>query len=86
LNLKLNILRNFRNLNVWKEGIKLVKEVYSLSTLLPEEEKFGLKSQICRAAVSVPSNIAEDQAGIAKWNTKDFLKSQWAHYSSLKPY
>jgi four helix bundle protein len=39
---------NFRNLNVWKEGINLVKEVYRLSVLLPEEEKFGLKSQIIK--------------------------------------
>ena len=52
-------MRNFRNLEIWKQGIVLVKEVYKLSNKLPTEEKFGLRSQITRAAVSIPSNIAE---------------------------
>jgi len=52
-------MRNFRELNIWKEGIIIVKESYKLSKKLPKEEKFGLISQICRAAVSIPSNIAE---------------------------
>lgn len=67
-------MRNFRNLNVWKEGINLVKEVYRLSVLLPEEEKFGLKSQICRAAVSVPSNIAEGSSRNSETEYKRFLE------------
>lgn len=67
-------MRNFRNLNVWKEGINLVKVVYRLSVLLPEEEKFGLKSQICRAAVSVPSNIAEGSSRNSEIEYKRFLE------------
>ncbi|MBI5021541.1 MAG: four helix bundle protein [Ignavibacteriales bacterium] len=52
-------MRDFRKLTIWQQGIQHVKEVYLLSGLLPKEEKYGLKSQMCRAAVSIPSNIAE---------------------------
>lgn len=52
-------MRNFKTLKVWQKGMQIVVEVYSLATMLPSEEKFGLKSQISRAAVSIPSNIAE---------------------------
>ena len=54
--------QSYRDLLVWQKGIKLDKLLYSLTTALPSEEKFGLVSQIRRAAVSVPSNIAEGQA------------------------
>lgn len=52
-------MRNYRNLNVWKEGIRLAEEVYKLSGLLPGTEKDGLKSQVCKSSISIPSNIAE---------------------------
>lgn len=52
-------MRSFKNLDIWKNGIEIVKQVYFLSEKLPTEEKFGLKTQITRAAVSIPSNIAE---------------------------
>lgn len=52
-------MRNFRKLNIWIESVELAKEVYQLSVLLPKDEKYGLKSQICRSVVSIPSNIAE---------------------------
>ena len=64
-------MRNFRNLNIWKEGIEIVKEIYKLSQKLPSEEKFGLRSQITRAAVSIPSNIAE---GCSRRTAKDFAR------------
>ena len=67
-------MRNFRSLNIWKEGIELVKRIYKLAELLPSEEKFGLKSQICRAAVSVPSNIAEGCARNSEIEFKRFLE------------
>jgi len=54
--------RSYRDLVVWQKGIALVKEIYRLSSKFPAEEKFGLVSQMRRAAVSVPSNIAEGQA------------------------
>jgi len=52
-------MKNFKELKIWKKGMKIVRDVYMLSNKLPEEEKYGLKSQITRAAVSIPSNIAE---------------------------
>ena len=67
-------MRNFRNLNIWKNGIQLVKEIYQLSVSLPDEEKFGLTSQIRRAAVSVPSNIAEGSSRSSEIEYKRFLE------------
>ncbi|MDZ4844843.1 MAG: four helix bundle protein [Chitinophagales bacterium] len=52
-------MKNFKQLTVWQKAMKLVVEVYKLTELLPDKEKFGLTSQLRRAAVSVPSNIAE---------------------------
>ncbi|MBW3467416.1 four helix bundle protein [Arthrospiribacter ruber] len=52
-------MHNYKELNVWKRGIKLTTEIYKVSELFPSEERFGLTSQIRRSAVSVPSNIAE---------------------------
>jgi len=52
-------IRSFRDLKVWKRGIELVKEVYKIVKDFPKEEQFGLTSQMKRAAVSIPSNIAE---------------------------
>jgi four helix bundle protein len=67
-------MRDFRKLNVWQDGINLAKETYRLSDLLPAEEKFGLKSQICRASVSVPSNIAEGCSRNSQFEFKRFLE------------
>jgi four helix bundle protein len=52
-------MRNFRKLEIWHNGIALVKEIYKIVDLLPDNEKYGLRSQMCRAAVSIPCNIAE---------------------------
>lgn len=52
-------MQRFTDLKVWQRSHALVLEVYQLSATFPSEEKFGLVSQIRRAAVSVPSNIAE---------------------------
>ena len=49
-------------LEVWRESISLVKHVYAISRGFPPDERFGLTAQIRKAAVSVPSNIAEDAA------------------------
>ncbi|KAF0246115.1 MAG: hypothetical protein FD180_1027 [Planctomycetota bacterium] len=54
--------RSFRELLIWKSGMKLVKEVYRMTAPFPGEEKFGLVSQMRRASVSIPSNIAEGWA------------------------
>ncbi len=64
-------MRNFKELEIWKESRILVKDVYLLTNNLPQEEKFGLTSQIKRCVISIPSNIAE---GSAKDSQKDFLR------------
>ncbi|MCH2230014.1 MAG: four helix bundle protein [Crocinitomicaceae bacterium] len=61
---------NFRNLAVWKDSFALVKDIYIVSSKLPLDEKFGLKSQIQRCAVSIPSNIEE---GSGRTSDKEFL-------------
>jgi four helix bundle protein len=52
----------YEDLIVWQKGMALVKNVYLITRTFPSEEKFGLVSQMRRAAVSIPSNIAEGQA------------------------
>src|SRR5438105_1918673 len=54
--------QSYKDLNVWQKGIELAKVIYTLTAQFPGEEKFGLVSQMRRAAVSIPSNIAEGQA------------------------
>jgi four helix bundle protein len=62
--------RKHHELLVWQAGINLVCDVYQLTQGFPKEEKFGLSSQMRRAVVSVPSNIAE---GAARSSHKEFL-------------
>lgn len=64
-------MSSFRDLNVWKKAMQLVKEVYSVLDFLPSQEKFALSDQIRRAVVSIPSNIAE---GYARNSDKEFLQ------------
>jgi len=52
-------MNNFKELTVWKKSIEMVREIYSITTRFPKEEIYGIANQIRRAAVSVPSNIAE---------------------------
>lgn len=52
----------FRNLKIWQLGVEITDEAYSLLRSFPEEEKFGLVSQISRSSVSIPSNVAEGSA------------------------
>ena len=60
----------FKELQVWQKAMELVEEVYSLVRFLPKEEDFGLKSQLRRAVISVPSNIAE---GNSRHTTKEYV-------------
>ncbi len=52
-------IQSYKDLLIWQKGVALVKSVYLLCEKLPKEELFGLQSQMKRAAISVPSNIAE---------------------------
>ena len=58
----MNETQSYKDLLVWQKGISLAKMIYELTRAFPAEEKFGLISQMRRAAVSIPSNIAEGQA------------------------
>ena len=63
--------RGYKDLLVWQKGIALVKQVYRITRTFPADEKFGLVSQIRRAAVSIPSNVAEGQA---RDTTREFIQ------------
>jgi four helix bundle protein len=63
--------RSYKDLLIWQRGMALAKFVYKLCGRFPVDERYGLISQIRRAAVSVPSNIAEGQA---RHTTKEFLQ------------
>ena len=64
-------MRAYRDLIVWKKSMDLVKEIYKLVKMLPQEERFALSDQMRRAAVSIPSNIAE---GYGRNTTKDYAR------------
>lgn len=63
-------IQSHRDLIVWQRGVELTTECYSITRQFPEHERFGLASQLQRAASSVPANIAE---GKARGTTKAFL-------------
>ena len=62
---------DFRDLRVWEEAMVLAESVYSLVDAFPPEERFGLNAQLKRAAVSIPSCIAE---GNGRGSTRDYLR------------
>jgi four helix bundle protein len=64
-------VKNYKSLLIWKKSMELVKKVYELTNTFPEIEKFGLFYQTRRAAISIPSNIAEGQA---RNSTKEFIR------------
>lgn len=67
-------MKSFRELRVWQAAIELVERIYLLTRTFPKEELYGLCSQARRAAISVPSNIAEG-------NTREHLKEYLHHLS-----
>lgn len=64
-------MNSYRDLIVWQKSMDVVTLVYKISKLFPDNEKFGLTSQIKRSSVSVPSNIAE---GYGRNYTKDYIR------------
>lgn len=63
--------KSYKDLKVWHRGIELVKEIYLLTGHFPSEEIYGLTAQMRRAAVAIPSNIAEGQR---RGHLKEFLR------------
>jgi four helix bundle protein len=64
-------INSYRELKVWQLGMELAKEAYLLTRGFPKDELYGLTSQLRRAAVSIPANLAEGHAG---GSTKEFLR------------
>lgn len=72
-------LKSYKELNVWRKSIELVKEIYRITNKFPKDEVYGLSIQMRRAAVSVPSNIAE---GHLRKNLKEYLQFLRVAYGS----
>ncbi len=62
-------MRNFKELKIWQKGFQIAVNSFKLTSTFPKEEKYGIISQITRAAVSIPSNIAE---GSSRSSEKDY--------------
>ena len=66
-------MHNFQELKVWQKSMGIAESVYRLSSQFPNDEKFGLTSQIRRCAVSIPSNISEGAGRNTNGEFKNFL-------------
>ena len=77
-------MRSYKDLDAWKNAMQLVKEIYLLTKKFPKEELYALTSQTKRAAVSVPSNIAEGLGGSTKKILYSFYIFQEAHCMNWK--
>ncbi len=67
-------ITNFKDLVVWQKGMVLVREIYKITNMLPRTETYILSAQITRAAISIPSNIAEGFKRNGRAEFKQFLK------------
>ena len=74
-----NVIHSYKDLVVWQKAVDLSVKIYDLTEKFPNEEKFGLVSQMRRAGVSIPSNIAE---GRMRGTRKDFLSFLRISYGS----
>lgn len=77
-------IESYRDLEVWKEAILLVKEVYLQTRAFPQEERYGLVSQIRRSAVSIPSNIAEGRTRGSRNELRQFLQIAFGSGAELE--
>jgi len=69
-------IKNFRDLEVWKLGRKIVTDIYQLTAEFPKSETYGLVNQMRRAAISIPSNIAE---GFNRFHNKEYRQFYILH-------
>jgi four helix bundle protein len=72
-------IQSYRDLIVWQRAIELVTEIYHLTKKLPKNEDYGIVSQMRRAAISIPSNIAE---GYRRKNRKEYLQFLYIAFGS----
>ena len=68
------VKHNFRKLKIWKYSIELVYKTYRITKTFPNDEKFGLTSQLNRCSVSIPSNIAEGSSKSSDKHFKNYLE------------
>jgi four helix bundle protein len=73
-------MKTHKDLDVWKKAMDLAENIYNITSQFPVEEKYGLVSQIRRAAVSIPSNIAE---GAGRNSNKEFIQFLYISMGSL---
>jgi len=72
-------LKSYKELKVWQKSIELVKKIYRITGKFPKNEVYGLSIQMRRAAISIPSNIAE---GYSRKNLREYLQFLRVAYSS----
>jgi len=64
-------IQSFKDLRIWQKGIEIVEDIYKMTNNFPNEEKYGLSSQMRRSAISIPSNIAE---GFKRFHNKEYKR------------
>jgi len=74
------MLKNYKELQVWQKAYQLCVAIYKRTNTFPKEERYGITSQIRRAAVSIPSNIAE---GYGRKTTKEYIQALYIAYGSV---
>ncbi len=74
------MIENVKKLTTWQKSVVLVKAIYACTSVFPKEEIYGLTSQMRRAAVSIPSNLAD---GHSRHTTKEYLRYVRVAYGSL---
>lgn len=77
-------VRTYKELIVWQKAIDLVESVYELTSTFPKTEQYGLVSQMRRAAVSVPSNIAEGHVGRTRKDYRGFVMRAYGSGAELE--
>lgn len=73
-------MKTHKDLDAWKTSVEFVTRIYKITEIFPKSEEFGLKNQLRRASVSIPSNIAE---GAARNHTKEFIQFLYISLGSL---
>jgi four helix bundle protein len=73
------MLKNYKELDVWQKAYQLCLKIYKTTKIFPKDEQYGLTSQVRRAVVSIPSNIAE---GYGRKSTKEYIQALYIAYGS----
>jgi len=64
-------INNFRDLEIWKSGKEIAREIYKITCAFPKDELFGIVHQMRKSAISIPSNISE---GFNRYHSKDYIR------------